>query len=225
MAGRTRPPPELRTGKPIEPRGDSTPAWHLPFQAYAYILLPLGGESVDPLLLTWDEQMPQGANGFRKAMGLRAAGVTVVTTRDRDGDPRGLTATAVCSVSLAPPMILVCIDRTAECYEAFQEAEAFAVNLLRHDQEALSQRFARKESRKFEGISHRTGITGSPILTDVLAHVECRIQARYPGGDHTIVLGEVVGSGVTPFDEVESPLLHFRGAYARLTRPPSTDAS
>ncbi len=169
--------------------------------------------------------MTQDANGFRQAMCLRAAGVTVVTTRDRHGEPQGLTATAVCSVSLAPPMILVCIDRTAECYEAFQEAEAFAVNLLRHDQEALSQRFARKESRKFEGISHRTGITGSPILTDVLAHVECRIQARYPGGDHTIVLGEVVGSGVTPFDEVESPLLHFRGAYARLTRPPSTDAS
>jgi len=86
-------------------------------------------------------------------------------------------------------MILVCIDHAAECYEAFQEAEAFAVNLLRHDQEPLSRHFARKEARKFEGIPHRTGITGSPILTDVLAHVECRIQARYPGGDHTIVLG------------------------------------
>jgi flavin reductase (DIM6/NTAB) family NADH-FMN oxidoreductase RutF len=169
--------------------------------------------------------MTQDANGFRRAMGLRAAGVTVVTTRDRHGEPRGLTATAVCSVSLAPPMILVCIDRTAECYEAFQDAGAFAVNLLRHDQESLSQRFARKESRKFEEISHRTGITGSPILSDVLAHVECRIQARYPGGDHTIILGEVVGSGVAPIEEAESPLLHFRGAYARLTSPPSADAS
>ncbi len=175
------------------------------FQAYAYILLPLAEESVDPFLLRWDERMTQSENGFRKAMSLRPAGVTVVTTRDRDGDPRGLTATAVCSVSLEPPMILVCIDRAAECYEAFQEAEAFAVNLLRHDQEALSQRFAQKEPRKFEGILHRSGVTGSPILTDVMAHMECRIQARYPGGDHTIVLGEVVSTGVAPLDEIESP--------------------
>lgn len=68
--------------------------------------------------------MTVDATGFRKVMGLRAAGVTVVTTRDRHEEPRGLTATAVCSVSLAPPLILVCIDRSAECYEAFQEAEA-----------------------------------------------------------------------------------------------------
>jgi len=169
--------------------------------------------------------MTQDANGFRDAMGLRAAAVSVVTTRDRHGEPRGLTATAVCSVSLAPPMILVCIDRAAECYEAFQEGEAFAVNLLRHDQEPLSRRFAQKEAPKFEGIPHRTGITGSPILTDVLAHVECWIRAQYPGGDHTIFLGEVVGSGVRPLDGVGSPLLHFRGAYAHLTSPPSADAS
>lgn len=169
--------------------------------------------------------MTRDTNGFRKAMSLRAAGVTVVTTRDRHGEPQGLTATAVCSVSLAPPMILVCIDCSAECFEAFQEAQAFAVNLLRHDQEALSQRFAQKETRKFEGIPHRLGITGSPILTEVLAHVECRIRARYPGGDHTIVLGEVVGCGVAPLDQDESPLLHYRGAYARLTGPPPADVS
>jgi flavin reductase (DIM6/NTAB) family NADH-FMN oxidoreductase RutF len=180
---------------------------------------------VDRFLLRWDERMTESENGFRKAMSLRPAGVTVVTTRDRDGDPRGLTATAVCSVSLAPPMILVCIDRTAECYEAFQEAEAFAVNLLRHDQEALSRRFSQKDSRKFEGIPHRPGLTGSPILTDVLAHMECRIHARYPGGDHTIVLGEVVSTGVAPLDEIESPLLHFQGGYTRLIDLPSADAS
>ena len=167
----------------------------------------------------------QETNGLRAAMSLRAAGVAVVTTRDGHGEPRGLTATAVCSVSLAPPMILVCIDRTAECYEAFQGAETFAVNLLRHAQESLACRFSRKESRKFDGIPYRTGITGSPILKDVLAHVECRIRARYPGGDHIIILGEVVGSGVAPLNDAESPLLHFRGAYARLTNPPPADAS
>jgi len=169
--------------------------------------------------------MTQDVNGFRNAMGLRAAGVTVVTTRDRYGEPQGLTATAVCSVSLAPPTILVCIDRTAECYAAFQETKTFAVNLLRHDQEALSRRFARKDPRKFEGISHRTGITGAPILTDVLAHVECQIQARYPGGDHTIVLGEVVSTGVAPLEEIGSPLLHFQGGYTRLSSLPPAGAS
>jgi len=99
------------------------------------------------------------------------------------------------------------------------------VNLLRHDQETLSRLLARKEARKSEGIPHRSGITGTPILADVLAHVECRIQARYPGGDHTMFLGEVVGSGVAPLDDAGFPLLHLRGGYARLTSPPSADAS
>ncbi len=163
--------------------------------------------------------------GFREAMGFRAAGVTVVTTRDRQGEPWGLTATAVCSVSLRPPLILVCIDRKAECYQAFEEAEAFAVNLLREDQERLSRHFARKAGRKFEGIPHRAGSTGSPILAEVLAHVECRVQARYPGGDHTILLGEVVGAGVASPQEAGSPLLHFRGGYARLACPRPADAA
>ena len=162
-------------------------------------------------------------DGFREAMRLRAAGVSVVTTRDRQEEPRGFTATAVCSVSLVPPLILVCIDRTAECYEAFQEAETFAVNLLRDVQEPLSRYFAQKAARKFVDIPHRAGITGSPILTDVLAHVECRVQARYPGGDHTILLGEAVGSGAASVDDAASPLLYFRGGYARLTSPPPAD--
>ena len=108
--------------------------------------------------------MALDANGFRKGMSLRATGVTVATTRDRQGEPRGFTATVVCSVSLVPPLILVCIDRTAECYEAFQEAEAFAVNILRDDQEPLSRCFAQKTARKFAGIPHRTGVAGSPLL-------------------------------------------------------------
>lgn len=169
--------------------------------------------------------MAPDAHGFRQAMGLRAAGVTVVTTRDRRGQPRGLTATAVCSVSLTPPLILVCIDRTAECYQAFEEAETFAVNLLRDDQEQLSRHFARKDARKFEDIAHRAGTTGSPILPEVLAHVECRVQARYPGGDHTIFLGEVVGAGVASPEDAGSPLLYFRGGYARLACPLPADAS
>lgn len=162
---------------------------------------------------------------FCAAMGSLAAGVTVVTTRDPHGDLRGLTATAVCSVSLVPPLLLVCIDRKADCYEAFQEAETFAVNFLRDDQRVLSRRFAKKNARKFRGVTHRAGITGAPILAGVLGHVECRMYARYPGGDHTIFVGEVVDSGVGLLENGRSPLLHFRGGYARLSSCLPADAS
>jgi flavin reductase (DIM6/NTAB) family NADH-FMN oxidoreductase RutF len=165
------------------------------------------------------------ADQFRRVMGSLAAGVTVVTTRDRRGEPRGLTATAVCSVSLEPPLILVCIDRTAECHEAFWEAQGFTVNLLRDDQEGLSHHFAQKDIRKFERIAHRQGVTGAPVLADVLAHIECRMTARHPGGDHTIFVGEAVDSGVGPAEGTGSPLLHFRGGYARLESRLPADAS
>jgi flavin reductase (DIM6/NTAB) family NADH-FMN oxidoreductase RutF len=165
------------------------------------------------------------ADRFRGVMGSLAAGVTVVTTRDRQGEPRGLTATAVCSVSLEPPLVLVCIDRSAECHEAFWEAVAFSVNLLRDDQEELSRHFARKDIRKFEGIAHRPGVTGVPILCDVLAHVECRVMARHPGGDHTIFVGEAVDTGLAAAAGAGSALLYFRGGYARLEIRLPADAS
>ena len=158
-------------------------------------------------------------------MGCLAAGVTVVTTVDRQGEPWGLTATAVCSVSLAPPLVLVCIDHAADCYAAFREARGFAVNLLRDDQEHLSHHFATKESRKFVGISHHPGVTGAPILSGALAHVECRVTAQYPGGDHTIIVGEAVESRVASSHEDGSPLVHFRGRYARLEDQPRATAS
>lgn len=160
--------------------------------------------------------MAMEVRSFRRLMGSLASGVTVVTTRDREGQPRGLTATSVCLVSLDPPLLLVCIDHGADCHEAFCTAEAFAVHLLREGQETLSRRFARKDSLKFEGVSHRQGVMGAPILADVLASVECRVHARYPGGDHTIVVGEAVHSIVTTPGEAGDPLLYFRGSYARL---------
>lgn len=164
--------------------------------------------------------MALDAERFREVMGFLVAGVTVVTTVDRQGEPRGLTATAVCSVSLTPPLVLVCIDQAADCYGAFRESRAFGVNLLREGQESLSRRFATKDALKFEGIAHRPGVTGVPILSDALAHLECRLTAQYPGGDHTIFIGEAVDSAVTSSGKEGSPLVHFRGRYARLdTRP------
>ena len=157
---------------------------------------------------------------FRAIMGCLVAGVTVVTTLDRQGSPRGLTVTAVCSVSLTPPLVLVCIDQAADCYEAFREARAFAVNVLREDQESLSRQFATKVAQKFEGIAHRPGVTGAPILSGTLAHLECLLTAQYPGGDHTIFVGEAVDSAVALSDGDGAPLVHFRGGYARLADGP-----
>ena len=136
--------------------------------------------------------MALDATRFRAIMGCLVAGVTVVTTLDRQGTPRGLTATAVCSVSLTPPLVLVCIDQAADCYEAFREARAFALNLLREDQERLSRQFATKDALKFEGIAHRPGVTGVPILSGTLAHLECLLTAQYPGGDHTILVDRLM---------------------------------
>ncbi len=159
---------------------------------------------------------------FRRVMRCLAAGVSVATVRGREGGPCGLTVTAVCLVSWDPPLLLLCIDRTAECHSDFLEAEAFAVNLLREDQEDLSRQFAKKDVGKFQGVRWRPGRTGAPVLENVLAHVECHITTRYPGGDHTIILGEAVEAIGTSLGGGKSPLLYFRGRYARLT-PASLD--
>ena len=165
-------------------------------------------------------------NQFRKVMGLRPAGVTVVTTRDGEGRTWGLTATAVCGVSLEPPLLLVCIDRGADCHSAFLDAQGFAVNLLRQDQEELSRRFASKDTRKFDGIPFRAGVTGAPVMTNVLATVECRMVARYPGGDHTIFVGQVIACAAPPGEDAGSPLLYFRGGYTGVaTRLPADGSS
>ena len=165
--------------------------------------------------------MALDATRFRAIMGCLVTGVTVVTTLDRQGRPRGLTATAVCSVSLTPPLILVGIDQAAGCYEAFRGARAFAVNRLREDQDSLSRQFATKDALKFEDIAHRPGVTGVPILSGALAHLECLRTAQYPGGDHTIFIGEAVESAVAVSEEDGSPLVHFRRGYARLDARPA----
>jgi len=162
---------------------------------------------------------------FRRVMRSLAAGVSVATARDQQGVPWGLTATALCLVSWEPPLLLLCVDRTAECHSAFLEAEAFAVNLLRDDQEPLSRHFARKDERKFRDIPWRSGRTGAPLLENVLAHVECRTTVRYPGGDHTILIGEAVGAAGTEPGKGGFPLLYFRGRYARLEGATPADCS
>jgi dTDP-4-amino-4,6-dideoxygalactose transaminase/flavin reductase (DIM6/NTAB) family NADH-FMN oxidoreductase RutF len=153
-----------------------------------------------------------GLDDFRHVLGHFASGVTVVTARDAQGRPVGLTASAFTSVSLVPPLVLVCVDVKARCYPALQAADRFAVNILGVHQEELSQRFASNTDDKFEGLAHDAGGFGLPILPGALAHVECAKVGAHPGGDHTIFVGRVE---VARAHEGE-PLLHYRGRYDRL---------
>jgi len=153
-------------------------------------------------------------NELRKVMGHFATGVTVVTTHDGAGRCYGLTANAVCSVSLDPPLVLVCVDKRAESHPAFGLSQAFVVNILADEQEQMSRHFAVSGGDKFVDLPCRNGGTGAPILEGALAHVECRVVATHDAGDHTIYIGEVESAD----SRDGHPLLFFRGKYHQLHR-------
>jgi flavin reductase (DIM6/NTAB) family NADH-FMN oxidoreductase RutF len=159
--------------------------------------------------------MALDAKEFRNAMGHFATGVTVVTTLDKNGQPTGITANAFTSVSLNPPLVLVCIDKNAQCRPSFDESKAFAVNILSRGQEELSRRFATKGIDKFVGVRWHPGYRGLPLIDGTLGQIECDLVQSYDGGDHTIYVGEVVNVSVSPGD----PLLFYRGRYHRLGEP------
>jgi flavin reductase (DIM6/NTAB) family NADH-FMN oxidoreductase RutF len=156
--------------------------------------------------------MPYDATELRKVMGLFATGVTVITTRDQSGRPYGLTANAVTSLSLTPPLLLICVDRKAETFPHFFDSKIFVLNILSEAQEALSRRFATTGGDKFAGVPCHVGRLGTPILEDTLGHIECRIIETLEGGDHVIHIGEV--------EHAEAhdgrPLLFFRGKYRHI---------
>ena len=156
--------------------------------------------------------MPIDKDAFRRVLSNFAAGVTVVTTLDRDRQPHGLTATAFTSVSLDPPLVLVCIDKKAETYPHFGSAGVFAVNFLGADQRDVSQHFAKHGGDKFSGLPWRRGVLGTPILDGSVGHVECRIANGFDGGDHTIYVGEIEAADASD----GAPLLYFRHAYHRV---------
>ncbi|GIW41653.1 MAG: hypothetical protein KatS3mg076_2230 [Candidatus Binatia bacterium] len=156
--------------------------------------------------------MPVDPLEFRRVLGHFPAGVTVVTVRGEDGRPYGLTATAFTSVSLDPPLVLVCVDRKSESFPHFERAGAFAVNFLRLDQRETSQRFARSGGDKFADVPYETVATGSPVLRDRLGFLDCTLVHRYEGGDHVIYVGRVEAADAGPGE----PLLYYRGAYRRL---------
>jgi flavin reductase (DIM6/NTAB) family NADH-FMN oxidoreductase RutF len=152
---------------------------------------------------------------LRLAMGHFATGVTVITSVAADGRPVGTTANAVSSLSLDPPLLLVCFDRSSQTLEAVGAHGAFAVNVLAAPQQELSANFARRGlAAAWDGVRHRPGLTRSPRLHDVLATLECTVEHRFPGGDHEIVIGRVLAAETG--DTESPPLLFWRGRYASL---------
>jgi flavin reductase (DIM6/NTAB) family NADH-FMN oxidoreductase RutF len=149
---------------------------------------------------------------FRRVLGHFASGVTIVSTCDADGRPTGLTASAFSSVSLDPPLILVCVDHKSQSYPAMRERGRFAVNILAANQEAVSRRFASSRLDKFEGVPHRITDLGVPLVDGAIAQLECTTVSTHVEGDHTIFVGRVERASAAGGD----PLLYSRGRYERL---------
>ena len=149
---------------------------------------------------------------FRRVLGHFPTGVTIVTSLHEDGSPCGLTVNAFCSLSLEPPLVLVCVENEADSFACIGRAGVFAVNILQEEGEALSRRFSTwGVGDKFRGIAYRSQTTGSPILESALAWADCRVTDRVAGGDHTIFIGEVLEADA----HEGSPLVYYRGGYGR----------
>lgn len=156
------------------------------------------------------------AEGFntrelRNALGSFATGVTIITTRDREGKLHGMTANSFTSVSLSPPLVLWSSSLYAQSLPAFQEATHFVVNILAFDQIELSNHFAKQSDDKFINVAHIIPESGAPVLIGAAAHFECRNEFRHYGGDHIIFIGHV-----ERFAYTDRPTLLFcRGKYMR----------
>ena len=146
---------------------------------------------------------------FRQLMGRFATGVTVVTVLSPDGTPSGMTVNSLSSVSLDPPLVSICIDRGAVMHAALTGAPGFVVNILRSDQEAVSRRFAEDRPDRFDGVGYGLSSNGHPILDGVLAHLECTVHTSIEAGDHSVLLGQVVGGA----SGEGHPLLFYQGEY------------
>jgi len=148
---------------------------------------------------------------FRSVLGHFATGIAVVTGA-LDGVPAGLTCQSFVSLSLDPPLVGFCPSKRSRSWRRIEQSGAFCANVLTEDQEDVSRVFATSGADKFRGVGWRAAESGSPILHDVLAWVDCRIDARYDAGDHFIVVGRVLGMEAASHGR---PLLAYRGGYGR----------
>ncbi len=147
---------------------------------------------------------------FLRVMGSFATGVTIVTVKGKDGENRGFTASAVSSLSLEPRMLLVCVSEHSTSLDIIKEVGVFTVNILASTQQEIAQQFATRAGDRFAGLRWRTGTeTGTPIIDGALAYAECKLVDTCKGGDHVILMGEIIAADA---HEAE-PLLYFRGRY------------
>jgi len=154
------------------------------------------------------EAVPE-AKKLRQALGTFATGVTVVTTTDTDGTPRGFTANSFTSVSLAPPLILVCLAKEAATCPVFSASRHFCVNVLGENQQGVSVLFSSAEQNRFANIDWHSGVHGCPLIDDVVSWFECETHEVVDGGDHIILLGRIVDHDFNN----KSPLVYCAGAY------------
>jgi flavin reductase (DIM6/NTAB) family NADH-FMN oxidoreductase RutF len=150
---------------------------------------------------------------FRDALGRFATGITVITGLAPDGKPVGATANAFTSLSLDPPLILICLAKSMNSLSAFVEGEHFAINILKENQRQISVNFATQSADKFSNVVYDTWPSGVPILGDCLVNLECAREAVHDGGDHKIIVGRILRLEITDSGE---PLLFYRGAYNRI---------
>ncbi len=150
---------------------------------------------------------------FRAALGSFASGVTVVTTKDAEDKLHGITVSAFCSVSLEPPMVLICIEKTTASHYAFEESEVFVVNILSETQAGVSEQFAAPYLDKFDGVDFEIGELGAPVLSAALVNLECNLRHSLNGGDHSIFVGEVERIRIHP----GRPLVYFKSEYRDLS--------
>jgi 3-hydroxy-9,10-secoandrosta-1,3,5(10)-triene-9,17-dione monooxygenase reductase component len=149
---------------------------------------------------------------LREIMGHYATGASVVTATWK-GRPYGLAVNSLTSVSLEPPLVLFCPDKRSETWPPIRDAGHFVVNILAHDQDALCRTFAKRGVDRFADIGYHESPSGSPVLHDVLAYLECRIEAVHDGGDHFVTIGRVLDLGVVGD---LPPLLFYRGGFRQL---------
>lgn len=165
-----------------------------------------------PFLILKSNFMVINKEEFRAALSRFPSGVTVVTTRDASGRLHGITVSAFCSLSLEPPMILVCVNKQAGSHDAFIESGAFVVHILAEEHEYHSEQFASPVSDKFDSVEYRNGIAEIPVLENALVVLECRLANAHEGGDHTIFVGEIERAEIRD----GNPLVYWHGDYRKL---------
>ncbi len=170
---------------------------------------PVGAR--EPIPETVAETTSVTVQDFKATMGRFASGVTVVTTR-LGGLRAGLTVNAFCSLSLEPPLVLICVDRASRVHDVLVQAGIFAVNILTAGQEEVSRCFAGQSERRWQDFcdcATHTVATGAPVLDQALGFVDCRVTDVFPGGDHSVIVGRVEALGA----RAGEPLLYYRGRY------------